>query len=159
MKIKTKIGIILLRKKLLLINRRKNTKRACWIHPINKQREALGLFGNLIQELKKDNDRFFQYFRMSVTNFNYLLTLVAKELTKIDTFWRPAIKPDIKLAITLHHLAEGASLTSIAFHYRLGKSTVCQIVYDACKALYKALQPLYLQPPSGVDAWKKVADG
>ncbi|KAF6028174.1 hypothetical protein EB796_013525 [Bugula neritina] len=28
-----------------------------------------------------------------------------------------------------------------------------------CKALYNELQPLYLQPPSGVDAWKKVADG
>jgi len=49
---------------------------------------------------------------------------------KKDTSWKSAIKHDIKLAVTLHHLAKGASLTPMAFHYRLGKSTVHGILND-----------------------------
>ena len=70
-----------------------------------------------------------------------------------------AIQPALKLAVALHHLAEGARHSSIAAHYHLGKSTLSEIIYDTCRALYKVLQPIYMRTPSGPDEWKAVADG
>jgi hypothetical protein len=94
-----------------------------------------------------------------VGNFDYLLSLVDTKLRRQDTVKRKAITPDLKLAMTLHHLAEGSSIASISYHYRVGKSTALMIVAETCQALYDALQPLYMQPPSGPSGWKKVAEG
>ena len=65
---------------------------------------------------------------MSKQSFDHLLGLVAPSITKQDTRLRDFIEPRLeKLAVTLHHLAEGASHKSIAAHYRLGRSTVSEI--------------------------------
>ncbi|KAF6039169.1 hypothetical protein EB796_002509 [Bugula neritina] len=96
---------------------------------------------------------------VSVEKFDYLLRLVAPILTKQDTNIRQAIEPTLKLAIALHHLAEGSSHKSIANHYRLGESTVSNIIYATCDALYEALQPTYLAVPKGKEEWKKIAEG
>jgi len=95
---------------------------------------------------------------MSVEKFNYLLRLVAPILTKQDTNMHQAIEPTLKLAITLHHLAEGNSYKSIANHYRLRKSTISNIICATCHVLYEALQPTYLAVPKGKE-WKKIAEG
>ena len=129
------------------------------VHPVNQLRHTLGVHAHLIQELRQDEERFFKYFRMSIGNFDYLLGLVTTRLTKKDTVMRAAIKPNLKLALTLHHLAEESSITSIAFHYRLGKSTALGIVAETCQVIYDCLQPLYMQPPSGPRHWQQVAQG
>ena len=72
---------------------------------------------------------------------------------------RRAVDLKLKLAVTLHHLAEGASHSSIALHYRLGRRTVSEMIYETCKALWNVLQPKYLQPPQGPQEWKKIANG
>ena len=72
---------------------------------------------------------------------------------------RKAIQPGLKLALTLHHLSEGASHASIAAHYRLGRSTTSQITYDKVDALWRTLQPIYLKPPSRSTEWEHVAEG
>ena len=103
--------------------------------------------------------RFKKYFRMTPANFDHLLSMVKHDLTKKDTNMRPAIVPGLKLAITLHHLAEGSSYSSIAAHYRLGRSTVSEAINDTLKALWSALQPVYLKPPSGSEQWKEISRG
>ena len=94
---------------------------------------------------------------MSKDNFDHLLDLVTPHIKKQDTNMREAVEPGLKLAVTLHHLAEGASHCSIAAHYRLGRSTVSQIIYDTCEALYTVLQPVYMPVPSSADDWKKIS--
>ena len=88
----------------------------------------------------------------------WLFFKVGPHLQKEDTVMRKAIKPDLKLALTLHHLAERASHSSIALHYRLGRSTTSNIIYETCAALYTILQPIYMKPPSGHSDWKRIAD-
>ena len=85
--------------------------------------------------------------------------VLPKNPLQTDTHLRKAIAPGLKLAITLHHLAEGASHASISAHYRLGRSTTSQIIYNTVDALWKVLQPIYLKPPSGPTEWKHVAKG
>jgi len=72
---------------------------------------------------------------------------------------RQTIEPSLKLAITLHHLAEGSSHRNIATHYRLGRSTVAGTIYTTCDAIYDALQPSYLAVPTGKEEWEKIAQG
>ncbi|XP_067948744.1 uncharacterized protein [Watersipora subatra] len=79
---------------------------------------------------------------MTPANFDHLLLLMKPQITKKDTVMRLAIEPKLKLAVTLHHLAEGASHTSIAAHYRLGRSTTSQIKYETVKALWNVLRPI-----------------
>lgn len=72
---------------------------------------------------------------------------------------RSPIEPELILAITLHHLAEGAGHKNITLRYRLGKLTVSQAIYSTCQALWSVLHPLYLRPPSGQEEWLKISDG
>ena len=68
-----------------------------------------------------------------------------------------AIKPELKLTATIHHLAEGSSHGAFAAHYRLGRSTVSQVSLDTFKALTEVLAPIYLKPPSGQTDWRNIA--
>ena len=71
---------------------------------------------------------------------------------------REAIPAGMRLAITLHHLAEGASFSSIKYHWRLGKSTAAKIVYDTCDAIWTEMKSEYLKAPYIVQDWKAIAD-
>ncbi|KAF6034082.1 hypothetical protein EB796_007607 [Bugula neritina] len=161
----SELQLLLLKKKTLVLKKKtllaKKIKRKYWVHPINLKRNKFGLCSTLLPELREQNaeSRHKSYFRMSVEKFDYLLRLVAPILTQQDTNMRQAIEPTLKLAITLHHLAEGNSHKSIANHYRLGRSTVSNIIYATCDALYEALQPTYLAVPKGKEEWKKIAEG
>lgn len=75
----------------------------------------------------------------------------------MDTHLRKAIPADMRLAITLHHLADGASFSSIKYHWRVGKSTARQIVYDTCNAIWEELMPVYARPPDSVREWRAIA--
>ena len=96
---------------------------------------------------------------MTVENFDQILAMVSPLITRQDTMMRKAIDPGLKLAVTLHHLAEGASHSSVALHYRLGRSTVSNIIYETCDAIWEALQPVYLKAPGGPSDWLIIAKG
>ena len=96
---------------------------------------------------------------MSYENYCTLLRLIEPYIKKCDTVFRDAIEPGLKLAVTLHHLAEEASHVSIENHYRLGRSTVSAAIYDTCESLWKALQPPYLKFPQGPAECLKVVEG
>lgn len=96
---------------------------------------------------------------MSKESFDHILMQISADLTKTDTLMRESIKPNLKLAITLHHLATGADFPTIHKHYRVGESTVRGIVYDTCTALWKRLAPVYLREPQSVEDWAAISAG
>ena len=51
--------------------------REIWIHPLNKDRVEKGEFYNLYPDLRHYPAKFFQFYRMSVTKFDFLLTKLA----------------------------------------------------------------------------------
>lgn len=50
-------------------------KRRFWVHPINQKRKQYGEFHHLFPELKRFEEKFFQYFRMSQIKFDYFFLL------------------------------------------------------------------------------------
>lgn len=159
---KKKMALLLLKKKQLLLQLEMSqlaVERRFWVHPINEKRTSLGLHATLINDLRDDPDKFASYLRMTPASFDYILSLVKDDLTKLDTNMRDAIPVELKLMATLHHLAEGSSLAATALHYRVGRSSIAEFVDSTCIAIWKALQPIYLKPPCGPEEWKNIALG
>ncbi|GBO29403.1 hypothetical protein AVEN_86459-1 [Araneus ventricosus] len=87
-----------------LYRRRKNRKRRnrrYWVHPINQRRDEAGIFALLFEELRADENKFFNYFRMSVASFDELHNRLKYNIQKQNTNFRNCIQPKEMLAVTL----------------------------------------------------------
>ena len=97
----------------LLINSRKGKKKIkTWVR---KFLEKGAFYGDLLlKDLRVDGAGFTNFLRMSTTDFEILLRMVAPKIFRKDTKYRKAIPPYIRLAITLRYLASGDSFTSLS---------------------------------------------
>lgn len=153
---------------IVILSKRKNkTKKKKRILQRKWQKDWIGLRENhsayhaLMNELKvSDPGGFRNFVRLSIEEFTYLTNLVAPLLQKKDTLMREALKPEEKLAVTLHFLASGKALekssinkyfntllyfkgnsyTNIHYHFRLGKSTISKFVPEVLDAIYIVLK-------------------
>ncbi|CAL1687647.1 unnamed protein product [Lasius platythorax] len=99
-----------------------------------------GDYDNLFQEIKNDPELFYRYTRMTLLNFQQLVQITKPYLTKKSP---RALVPELRLLITLRYLATGDLPFSIALAFRVGESTVREVVKEVCLVLIKVLQPLY----------------
>jgi hypothetical protein len=57
----------------LLYRRRKRRRNSLhWAHPVIQKREEFGAFETLFDELRDDENKFFNYFPMPVSSFDEL---------------------------------------------------------------------------------------
>ena len=75
-----------------------------------------------------------------------ILSIVIPDcLPSLFCIWYWKKEDDIVIRFCLFRfLATGDSYTTIAFSYRVGLQTVCNIVNETCDAIWKRLQPLYM---------------
>ena len=134
-----------------------NKKKRSYMRLINTSRQRLSEV-TLVKDMRRlDVQQHYHYFRMSPWLFDILLNLIKHKITHKNNHRLP-ISPALRLAITLRILATGDSQQTVAFSYRLGKSTVNKILTETCEAIYSVLQPIYLAPPTE-DEWKTIAKG
>ncbi|XP_046865511.1 protein ALP1-like [Drosophila willistoni] len=123
-------------------------KKTTGIHPLNRNR-LKGEFNSLYKNLRQYPDKFFNYTRMSINTFDYILTKIHSKLEKCWTnFVVNPITPCEKLILTLRYLATGASFTSLSYLFKIGRTTVSVIVKETVKALWEELQPKHMPQPS-----------
>ena len=87
-----------------------------------------------------------RFTRMSPNRFDHILSLVEPLSQKENTRFREAISAAERLSLTLRYLASGESQQALSFSYRIGKSTVSEIIREIFGAIYSALAPTYLKP-------------
>ena len=75
--------------------------RDIWVHQLYNDRRIKGEFYVHYPDLKKYEDKFFGFYRMSVETFHGLLTLVHRQLTSPGTNYRKSISAEEKLVLTL----------------------------------------------------------
>ncbi|CAM4569470.1 unnamed protein product [Leuciscus chuanchicus] len=136
--------------------RHKRKCRSIWVHETIRARSRHGEYHRLVHELRLDEVRFQQYFRLDRTQFDVLLRRVGPLICKDNTRFRRAISPGERLAICLRFLATGDSYRSIAFSYRVGHSTVAGIVAEVSKAIWDSMVEDYMPVPSTED-WRDIA--
>ena len=61
--------------------------------------------------------------------------------------------------VTLRYLATGEKQQVLSFFYRIGRSTISNILRETLQAIWIALNPRYLTPPTTIEAWGKIAKG
>ena len=148
-------GIVL----ALTLGKKKCKKRCTWIRTWLARRDEKGVYNNLIQEMRlEDNESFHRYLRMNTATFDHLLELVTPLLQKQSTFMCKPLSVNEKLACTLRYLATGESYTSLQFQFRISKSAICQFVPKVFSAIVKALKATYLAFPKTEADWLKISD-
>ena len=90
------ITVILLRRL-----RRARRQRSVWMHPLTSDRLTIGQHYTTMNILRNDNDKFYNFFRMSQGTFDQLLSLIEVHVTKESTNMRPSIQAEERLAMTL----------------------------------------------------------
>lgn len=83
------------------VHTHRQKQRRYWVHPMNNNREHDMRFQLFYANLKKYPEKFFNYYRMSVSSFEELLEKVRPNLTKETTHLRNPITPEEKLTVTL----------------------------------------------------------
>ncbi|XP_076054582.1 uncharacterized protein LOC143033253 [Oratosquilla oratoria] len=137
---------------------KKKNRRQLWTHPINNSRFLQGEFYTLYEDLKADNGKFFNYFRMTYSTFQELLARVTDGIKQQDTNMRPAIPPEEAVALSIRYLASGCSLTDLHYRYRVGISTASKVVRRVCCALWDMMK-VECFPQLDEEEWLKIAAG
>ena len=129
-------------KMLVLVNSNKKTKKKkrFWVRRLYKERKMKGEFHLLIQDMKLyDHQLFFQYFRMSPSNLESLLSWVAPFITKKTTRMREPIGAGERMCVTMRYLVTGDAQVTISSNYRMSPTVVGRIIYETCLAIWDAL--------------------
>ncbi|XP_066945794.1 uncharacterized protein [Macrobrachium rosenbergii] len=77
------------------------TRRKHWIHPFKAERETSKRFEKFHENIRKCDERFFEYYRMSKASFDELLEVLRPRISKRNTKFRRSISPEERLTITL----------------------------------------------------------
>ncbi|XP_068082720.1 uncharacterized protein [Anabrus simplex] len=144
----------------LFHRRRKRQKRnpRLWVHPINQRREEVGLFYTLFEDLRNDENNFFNYFRMSIASYDELHGKLKDALQRQNTQFRNCIQPIEMLAVTLRYLASGCTFTELHYNYRIGISTASKIVKDVCRTIWSLMREDCIPTPTP-EIWESIASG
>jgi len=88
---------------VLLYLRRKYKKceRQYWIQPILAVRYLEGSFYTLFEKLKSHDSKFFNYFRMSLSTFEFLVMRLSDRIKGQDNAIRACVLPKEMLAVTI----------------------------------------------------------
>lgn len=93
-----------------------------------------------VELLYEPSGEFENFTRMSLSDFEYLLTLISPIISKQDTQLRDSIPAKIRLAITLRFLATGDSYKSLHFLFKVSSQIISKIVPEVCAAINQVLK-------------------
>ncbi|XP_069624017.1 uncharacterized protein [Ranitomeya imitator] len=142
--------------RLRLRQRKRSSQRRYWIHEVNFLRSTYGAFHTLYVQLRDHPFKFQRYLRMSIETFDVLLSHVKDEIHHHRSTFRESISAEQRLVVTVRYLATGETFASLHYQFRLGKSTICQLVRETCDAIWNNLQPLVLPTPTS-EMWLAIS--
>ncbi|KAF0713338.1 protein ALP1-like, partial [Aphis craccivora] len=80
------------------------SERKYWVHLLNVEREKTGQSGHFkgfFENIRRYPQKFFEYYRMSMSSFDELLEILRPHITKTTTVFRNPICAEERLTITL----------------------------------------------------------
>jgi len=132
--------------------------RKRWTREWLKRREEKGAYYTIFKELAvEDTPGFAEFTRMPHAKFVELVNIIAPSITREDTHMRSAIPSGERLALTIRFLATGETFSSLSFQFRIGRTTIGEIVMEVCTAIIEFLQKDFLQSPNTAEAWNEIA--
>ncbi|CAB4006040.1 Hypothetical predicted protein [Paramuricea clavata] len=123
----------------------------------NSVEELENIINSDLKNLNKDTAGFSEFMRMPYSKFTELVELISPIIARCDTIMREAISPGERLAICIRYLATGETFRSLSFQFRIGRTTISEIVLDVCTAIFNELGKSHLQTPNSTEKWKEIA--
>ena len=109
--------------------RRRTKPQNPWLMPWILQREDGGCYRALLDELiTTDIPGYQNFIRMPPAFFDLIKERIHNHLKKSHTNFRQLLEVGLKLAVTLRHLSTGETYTSLQYHWRVGRTTICKFV-------------------------------
>ena len=105
----------------------------------------------------EDPGSFINFLRVPPEMFDKLITRIGLRCTNKDTNFRKAIEPEMKIAITLRHLAAGENYSSMKYNFRVPQNTISVIVRVVCEAIEEEYKNEVIKCPSTPEEWKAIA--
>ena len=138
---------------------RRRKKRTVWVRPWIARRPELGIYNRLMAELRNEDPRAFQHFmRMPPVMLDAIVTRLTPRLTKPKINFRPNLKPGLKVAITLRHLASGTKYTDMQYAWRVPHNTISKVVREVCEAILEEYLDEQMTCPTTEEEWRQIAD-
>ena len=53
----------------------------------------------------------------------------------------------------------GMSQQTLSYNFRVGRTTISNILREVCQAIHDVLSPIYLEPPSKEEEWRSIVKG
>jgi ribosomal protein L4 len=78
-----------------------NKRERKWVHKVNMKRSEFGESNHLMKQLRQDEIKFKEYFRMSSNQFEQLLSLIEDGIEKKEVNLRESISTEERLALCL----------------------------------------------------------
>lgn len=153
------LGLMYIHEQQAVLDARRKKKRQHWVHPVNHNRKTEGAYETYVAGCKDFPEKYKDALRMDKDSFKEILEYVKEEIKKQDTFFRKAICVEQRLTITLFYLSTGDSFKTLAILFRLGRSTVREIVFETCQAIWTCVRKDHLKTPSSAEEWQTIAKG
>ena len=135
-------------------------RRGVWIRGWIRRRQQLGVYHQLMVELRQEDPTAFKNFmRMPPEMYNEIFNRVEDRLTKQHTRLRSPLEPGLKLAVTLRHLASGAKFSELQYGWRIPPNSLSIVVREVCQAICDEYMDEVMTPPTTPEEWQAIADG
>lgn len=140
-------------------NKKRKKRRSVWTRDWLLRRPLYGQYECLLAELNREDSKGYKNFlRIDNDFFMELVATVGPRIRKQDTWWRQSLEPGLKIAITLRYMATGDSYRSLHYGFRVGYSTIGQLVVETCLAMIEQYGATDIPSPRTPEEWKKVAE-
>nr|CAI5845236.1 unnamed protein product [Callosobruchus analis] len=140
----------------------KRRKRRRWsVHPLNAVRHLRGAFYTLYEELRNHEEKFFNFFKMSIYSVDELCFKVRNTITsKKQLVQGLCFQPEEMMAVTIRFLGSGCTYTELHYEYRMGIATISLIVKSMCNVIWVTIsEDVFLSLDCDETVWRDVANG
>lgn len=147
------------RKDVVGSRKRKAKKRLFWTRQWLLDRPMMSQYRLITDTLQfQDVQAFKTAVRMEPEMFFAILNRIQDRIVKQDTFWRMAIDPGTRFAVTLKFYSAGEPYKSMSLAWYIPHNTLSKIVKEVSEAIIAEFGEKLLCPPLTPDKWKEVAD-
>ena len=91
--------------------------------------------------------------------YHEIVRRVGPRIQKQHKFFRKALSPGLKVAITLRFLGTGISYHSLAHEFRCPHNTISLVISETCEAIIAEYMEESIKCPKTPEGWKGVARG
>ena len=95
----------------------------------------MGVHNTLMKELEDESDKFQSFARVPPDLYHEIVRRVGPRIQKQHTFFRKALSPGLKVAITLRFFGTGISYHSLAHEFRCPHNTISLVISETCEAI------------------------